>query len=349
MKTSIGVIDNTMKSNEGHTITPGRTLESVQGGTIQVTFRETKNLEVYEFLRLWMLYIHKIRKGIFSPSYNGYRYRNSFLPIQNDGVAYSTMPCIMYHPYDRALDYTASIFDILTNETLSKIIGWEKWYGIYPIEATLSGLGDGLAVTGELTVSATFRYQKKEVNSNRTIIEFNYNAGMCDDLGRVSNRTFYEVKNCIYTEKPNKGSSDKRLNDFAIPRYGATDMFTGTPYIVYGKTQNNPVGTDHTTWTPYLKFTGVDGENTNLVGVANASLVTPLIKGDTESIIGTQDISSEIDSSTNIPSTGSKNLVEKIWDNTGGAIIEGVNDLLEDTFIGQVAEKLSEPIKSLFS
>jgi len=350
MKTSIGVVDNTMKSIEGHTVTPGRTLESVQGGTIQITFRETKNLEVYEFLRLWMLYIHKIRKGTFSPSYNGYQYQNSFLPIANSAVAYSTMPCIIYHPYDRALDYTASIFEIITNETMSKIIGWQKWYGIFPVEATISGLGEGLAVTGELTVSATFRYQKKEPNSNRTIIEFNYNAGMCDDLGRVSNRKFYQVKNCVNAEKPNKGSGDARINEFAIPRYGATDLFTGTPYIVYGKSQNNPVGNDHSTLTPYLKFTGVNRENVNLVGVANASLVSPLIEGDIESVISTQDISSEIESSTNIPSeSGDKNLIEKIWDNTGGAIIEGVNDLIEDTFIGQMANSITEGISNLLS
>lgn len=350
MKTSIGVVDNTMKSIEGHTVTPGRTLESVQGGTIQVTFRETKNLEVYEFLRLWMLYIHKIRKGIFSPSYNGYQYQNSFLPIANNAVAYSTMPCIIYHPYDRALDYTASIFEIITNETMSKIIGWQKWYGLFPVEATLNGLGEGLAVTGELTVSATFRYQKKEPNSNRTIIEFNYNAGMCDDLGRVSDRKFYQVRNCINAEKPNKGSGDSRVNQFAIPRYGATDMFTGTPYIVYGKTQNNPVGNDHSTLTPYLKFTGVNRENVNLVGVANASLVSPLIEGDIESVISTEDISSEIESSSNIPSeTGDKNLIEKVWDNTGGAIIEGVNDLMEYTAIGRMANSISEGITNLFS
>ena len=350
MKTSIGVVDNTMKSIEGHTVTPGRTLESVQGGTIQITFRETKNLEVYEFLRLWMLYIHKIRKGIFSPSYNGYQYQNSFLPIANSAVAYSTMPCIIYHPYDRALDYTASIFEIITNETMSKIIGWQKWYGIFPVEATLNGLGESLAVTGELTVSATFRYQKKEPNSNRTIIEFNYNAGMCDDLGRVSDRKFYQVRNCVNAEKPNKGSGDSRVNQFAIPRYGATDMFTGTPYIVYGKTQNNPVGNDHSTLTPYLKFTGVNRENVNLVGVANASLVSPLIEGDIESVISTEDISSEIESSSNIPSeTGDKNLIEKVWDNTGGAIIEGVNDLMEYTAIGRMANSISEGITNLLS
>lgn len=351
MKTSIGVVDNTMKSIEGHTVTPGRTLESVQGGTIQITFRETKNLEVYEFLRLWMLYIHKIRKGIFSPSYNGYQYQNSFLPIANSAVAYSTMPCIIYHPYDRALDYTASIFEIITNETMSKIIGWQKWYGIFPVEATLNGLGEGLAVTGELTVSATFRYQKKEPNSNRTIIEFNYNAGMCDDLGRVSDRKFYQVRNCVNAEKPNKGSGDSRVNQFAIPRYGATDMFTGTPYIVYGKTQNNPVGNDHSTLTPYLKFTGVNRENVNLVGVANASLVSPLIEGDIESVISTEDISSEIKSSTNVPSeTGDKNLIEeKVWDNTGRAIIEGVNDFMEYTAIGKMANSISEGITNLFS
>jgi hypothetical protein len=47
---------------------------------------------------------------------------------------------VKLHPYDRALDYCASLFDIVTNESGTKILYWCKYYGIYPIQATPSGL-----------------------------------------------------------------------------------------------------------------------------------------------------------------------------------------------------------------
>ena len=258
-KTSISTKEGMSKSIEGHTVLPGGTLQSTQGGTISITFRETKRLEVYECLKLWMLYIHKIRKGIFAPSYNGYMYENSYLPATTVKADYP-----MYHPYDRALDYTCSIFENITNETMSQVLYWDKWYGCYPIEATLNGIDSSSnSVTGPLTVTAVFRYQyKAPACRNINLIEFNYNAGLVDHIGHA--KTIPDTEpNYLVTEEIN-----------GVHRYmGPTDLFTGTPYIVMGRGPQNLVtkGFDsNRVWVPYLRFAHCTDDDIN--GYMNISL-----------------------------------------------------------------------------
>ena len=258
-KTSISTKEGMSKSIEGHTVLPGGTLQSTQGGTISITFRETKRLEVYECLKLWMLYIHKIRKGIFAPSYNGYMYENSYLPATTVKADYP-----MYHPYDRALDYTCSIFENITNETMTQVLYWDKWYGCYPIEATLNGIDSSSnSVTGPLTVTAVFRYQyKAPACRNINLIEFNYNAGLVDHIGHA--KTIPDTEpNYLVTEEIN-----------GVHRYmGPTDLFTGTPYIVMGRGPQNLVtkGFDsNRVWVPYLRFAHCTDDDIN--GYMNISL-----------------------------------------------------------------------------
>lgn len=261
-KTSIGVVDQVNKSIEGHSVVPGRTLESVQGSTITLTFRETKNFEVSEFLRLWMLYIHKIRKGIFAPSYNYYQYRNDFI---SEGPV--TIQSLMLHPYDRALDYCASLFEMITNESMSKIIYWTKWYGVYPTDYSISGSGDnGLVVGGsDMTVSATFRYQKKEINNNRSLVEFNYNAGITNDIG--------QSRSVVGSQAASHLEIDTQSNKYL----GPTDMFTGTPYVVIGIGPKDPI-TNKNTLVPYLKFSSLEMmKNTKFINIANNGIYTPTI------------------------------------------------------------------------
>ena len=261
-KTSISTKEGMTKSIEGHTVLPGGTLESTHGGNLTITFRETKNLEVYECLKLWMLYIHKIRKGIFAPSYNGYQYENSYLGKSTVNANYP-----MYHPYDRALDYTCSIFENITNESMDKIIYWDKWYGCYPIEATLNGIDSSTnAITAPLTVSATFRYQYKSPPCrNMNLIEFNYNAGLVNHIGEPVTQSVSCVANHIVSENLN-----------GVQNYmGPLDLFTGTPYIVLGKESKNLVS--HSLkddvgglMVPHLRFAHCGDDTIN--GYANINL-----------------------------------------------------------------------------
>ena len=119
--TSIGVNENTAKSYIGHTVTTSTFINSSIGATFEVTFNETKNLECYETLRLWMHYMDKRHSGMFAPSFNGYMYENGFY---DPGII--TDAGLILHPYDRAIDYAATLFDIITDETGMKILFWCK-------------------------------------------------------------------------------------------------------------------------------------------------------------------------------------------------------------------------------
>lgn len=217
------------KSIDGYTITPGRLLEGEQGNSLELTFRDLRTLDVYETLRLWMLYIYKCHKGIFAPSFNGYQPKNGFIQgLDKSGVG-TKMTKTQYtqmHPYDRALDYCASLFDIVTNESGNRILYWCKYYGIYPVSASPSLSNDTNSPITEMTVSATFRYQKKKEFSNHNLVEFNYNAGICDEMGSLRS----DLKNSITNSLPfmvRENPTNPRMNYI-----GASELFTGSPYIV---------------------------------------------------------------------------------------------------------------------
>jgi hypothetical protein len=132
------------------------------------------------------------------------------------------------HPYDRALDYCCTIFDIVTNEAGTKILYWCKYIGAYPTGASLEGLTDNAnaAITGDQTCVAKFIYQGKEEYKNKSLIEFNYNAGIVNENGVPNNcsRTFSLPYLLRDNYNPGHGIPSTAYN-------GAAGMFTGRPYI----------------------------------------------------------------------------------------------------------------------
>lgn len=273
--TNLTTVDSVNKSIEGYTVTPALNVETRQGSTLSLNFRDTKNLEVYEMLRMWMLYNYKRAKGIFSPPYNGYQYKNGFLPTQESGSPVGNS--IIYHPYDRALEYGCTIFDIVTNESMTKIIYQCKYYGVYPIEATLNGLVDDKnnMMTEDMTVSSTFKYHKKLENVNKTLVEFNYNAGITDDLGRVNKSFINTSQPFLLYDNP----EDRIMKQYI----GAAGMFTGSPYIILGQSQNDPLNKSNGIITPYLQFTDIT--NVELNNKTNSGIVN-VQKENTDKVIG---------------------------------------------------------------
>jgi hypothetical protein len=243
---TLSMDENITKSIEGYTVTPGMHYEARQGSSISITFRDTKYLEVYEFIRMWMLYIYKRRRGIFAPSYNGYQYTNKFPDVGSNGSKITGKNITrLYHPYERALDYCASIFDIYTNESMTNIIHSCKYYGVYPTSVSLNGLSSekGEAISSEITVEVQFKYQYKLENVNKTFIEFNYNSGLTDHLGRSQFSPDQSMPFLL---------SDDIVND--IPYMGPAGMFTGPPYIVMANSVQDPLESGKQTVTPMLKF-----------------------------------------------------------------------------------------------
>lgn len=243
--------DTVGKSIQGYTVTPGMHYEGRQGATISVTFRDTKYLEIYEYIRMWMLYIWKIKYGIFAPSFNGYKYTNGFPQANGDKLKVSQYPNL--HPLDRALDYTCSMFDYVMDESDTFPKYWCKYFGMFPIDLQIEGLGnsDNDALKEEMSVSVTFKYAYKIENTTKTLIEFNYNAGICDNLGQLTSDGSGVLKYSEQFAYANNNDS-KFLKQYVGPGAG----FVGTPYVVLmsiGKDILKDTETG-TTMTPCLRF-----------------------------------------------------------------------------------------------
>lgn len=230
---TINLVDSTVKTVRGATVTMGKNLGTNLGGTLDLRFNDTKYMDVYEMLRIWMLYIHKRRTGSFFPSFNGYQQQNSF--VQAGTSPYQSMGYSILHPYDRALDYCASIFDIVTDETGTKILYWCKYYGVFPVNVSNSMLSNdnNAPLTSEAKISATFQYQYKQENIFKNLVEFNFNAGITDGIGNMQSDVEMYLRNSVpflYRENGEGGTSytSDRIKNYI----GAASMFTGSPYIV---------------------------------------------------------------------------------------------------------------------
>lgn len=262
--TQMTVVDNVAKSYGGFSINPAGFISSKVGGTFDVTFNETKNLECYESLRLWMLYMDKLHKGIFAPSYDGYKYENNF---ERPGKVVGANKIL--HPYDRAIDYAATLFDVITNESDTKILYWCKYYGIFPISATpnLSNASNS-PLTG-LKTTAQFRYMYKLENVNHSLLEFNYNAGIVGKTGKLT--------------KQAEASQPFLVSDNVNNQYlGAAGMWTGSPYIVMGPDVQMNLINDGFLTVPYLRFANLNNTqinkemNRNIVNTTTTPDLSPI-------------------------------------------------------------------------
>lgn len=288
--TEIEQIQTMVRSTVGASVTPGGHVSNDYGNSLTLNFRDTKNLEVYECFRLWMRYISNVYRGKFACSFNDYQESNNYnfsgiaddgssiidtgsgkIPISNTGHL---------HPYDRALDYCCTIFDIVTNETGTKILYWCKYIGAYPMSANPGGLNTSNmneAIIGEQQCSVRFYYQGKEEYKNRSLVEFNFNAGIVDELGNPSTE---EMKQSIpFLLRENYKPPNEQANEYQNMNYiGAAGMWTGRPYIVIGKHANHMrpekrSGINHT-YCPYLRFMPVQDITANRMNV-NIIKVTP--------------------------------------------------------------------------
>ena len=229
--TEIDQVSSMQKATTGASVVPGAYINNDYGSSLNLTFRDTKHLDVYECLRLWIRYIHNIYGGTFAVSFHpNYPATNTynFASAGEDGRC-SIKNVQHLHPYDRALDYCATIFDVVTNEAGTKILYWCKYIGVYPTSATPTNLTNSTneAITSEQSISARFYYQGKEEYLNKSLVEFNYNAGIVDRLGRP-----YETRSTFSLPYLLRNDYLPKQTDRNSQYLGAAGMFTGRPYIV---------------------------------------------------------------------------------------------------------------------
>ena len=98
----------------------------------------------------------------------------------------------------------------------------------------------------EAMCNSSFRYMYKLEYVNKSLLEFNYNAGIVSSTGQLTT-----------TAKNSLPFLVRETTNTDIGYIGAAGMFVGSPYIVMGTdTQKNPKNNQPLT-APYLRFANV--------------------------------------------------------------------------------------------
>lgn len=133
-------------------IYPGNANASLSGVTMDIEFRDDRNLSVSKFFYVWAYYIDGILKGHFVP-YN--RYVGT-----------------------KIADYMTSIYFFACGPDGSEIKFYGKLVGAYPTNIPLSNWGFQGINNVSNTISISFAGAAPEVMNPTILMEFNHNAGL---------------------------------------------------------------------------------------------------------------------------------------------------------------------------
>jgi hypothetical protein len=125
-------------------------------------------------------------------------------------------------------------------------------------------------MASEITVDVTFRYQYKLPCENKSLVEFNFNTGITDVNGHLSEGLQMDTVNGFISNDQMFKTFDASLNNrrHNIPYIGGANMFVGTPYIVMNRFKREPTRDSKgqlTVW-PYLKFLPLTNDRMNTYG-----------------------------------------------------------------------------------
>lgn len=116
--------------------------------SLNISFAETKNLDITKIFYAWMCYIEAVRYGLHEPS-----------QITRD---------------NRMLDYTTSIYFFVLDFDMRTILYFCKYTGVYPVNVPLSNLVmSDITSRNAIDCSITFTYQYKEELNPQIIYDFN--------------------------------------------------------------------------------------------------------------------------------------------------------------------------------
>lgn len=160
--TDEGIIsDKYGKSFGGHSISFARRKDTELGGTFDITYNDTRDLDIMNLHKLWIEYAVNVYRGKWTPR--------------------------MKYIYGKILDYACSVYVILTAEDGESILFWTKYYGVFPINVPYSALSwSGNNVVSNPEYNISYQYSWKEDYNPLGLTELNINTFRTQHPKRVA-------------------------------------------------------------------------------------------------------------------------------------------------------------------
>lgn len=140
------------KSRKGYSVAYGRRRDSELGGSMNIAYRDTRDLDILNLHKIWVDYIINVYSGKWTPK--------------------------MKYIQDKILDYAVAIYVIVTAEDFETILFWSKYYGVFPVSLPFSAISwDGERSTvGAPDLQITYAYAWKEDLNPAALAELNMNS-----------------------------------------------------------------------------------------------------------------------------------------------------------------------------
>ena len=128
--------DSAETANDWRVVYGHRINDSRSANTIDFTFKDNRNLDVYDLIKIWVNYINLVSIGRLSPSKNNKK--------------------------KRILDYAGSIYFFLLDESFTNIKYYCKLIGAFPLNIPSSAFSWDLGQKRMLEYNITFQYSQKD-------------------------------------------------------------------------------------------------------------------------------------------------------------------------------------------
>lgn len=217
----------------------GHALDSITGGSFDITFREDNEFRIHKLFQAWTTYISNVTRNVFGPKVEYIR--------------------------TNVIDYATSVYCITCKPDAETIVYWTKYTGAFPINVPNSDLSFNLRGGVNNKVNISFNYFLQEALDPNILIDFNKNAHVTNvnsvtPMPLYRRETLYFGKFKDYRTSKMKvidGVDTDNLNE--LMTLGTGNGIAGTPYISQDKN-----GIYYLRWrTPYHSTSTLAGQTSS--------------------------------------------------------------------------------------
>ena len=256
------------KTFHGNSVLYGEpTFKHKVAGTVSMEFTDRRDLSLFYTIKLWAEYIQAVTLGYASP------YRR-YIGL---GI----------------LDYAASAYYVVTDETMENIIYWEKLTGIFPLSvpddifATQDGINDK-----DLKYNINFAYSMRSVQHEAHLMEMNALYKIRSDYIRMDiNKNKIAVDNLNSSTSPHSSlesfatsvtdtlksknmTADQRLIDTIMSYYGTKNINCGNAMRYYYIDGTGEAAAFYPNYLPELGIHGVPYVNGPYITMGDSMAMT---------------------------------------------------------------------------